>query len=104
MGRVTEDVHSMDTPGGDITSPDGESMRFEPYDWQRALSASVAAHADRQAVRRAERTEFARRRDCGLKRRHAAKLAHLQPLPSEQRMDTEPTVSQTETDDPRSQQ
>lgn len=87
--------HSVDANnmvGAEVRSEvnaDIAASRFEPYDWQRSLSAAVAAHAEKTARRQAERAELKRRRDYGLARRHANKL---------NRNATSPTVGQRPTD------
>jgi hypothetical protein len=48
-----------------------------PVDWQRRLSAAVAANAARRAARQEERAELKRRRDRGKAILHVAKLARL---------------------------
>jgi hypothetical protein len=58
---------------------------FEPVDWKARLDARLTDHVKRQAARRAERAEFARRRDYGLKQRYAAKARALSGNHSTQR-------------------
>jgi len=50
-----------------------------PIDWKARLEASQAAYVKRQEARKAERAEFKRRRDAGLRVRHAAKFARNRP-------------------------
>lgn len=93
----------MTEVSGDSRTPPAEVLQevnadipqwFEPYDWQRSLSASVAAHAAKTAARRREREQLAVARNHGLNRRHANKLNRT----------SSPTVVPTTTDEPRSQQ
>lgn len=67
---MTEDASEVSSGvNADITG-----HRFEPYDWQRSLSASVAAHAEKTARKKAERAELQRRRNHGKAYLHANKL------------------------------
>jgi hypothetical protein len=51
---------------------------IEPIDWDARLQAAVEETLRKRAQRKAERLEFKRRRDYGLKARYAAKEARNQ--------------------------
>lgn len=52
---------------------------IEPIDWDARLRAAVEETLRKREARRNERETFARRRNHGLKARHAAKLARNSP-------------------------
>lgn len=54
---------------------DDDAQYFTPTDWQTRLNEQADAYRTRQANRKAQRDDKARRRNYGLVARHAAKQA-----------------------------